>query len=52
MLDFASDTDKLGAQRETATKVAVRVYLNLGYLFAILIIVGISWGISSIFNED
>ena len=52
MLDFVSATEKLGAHRETASKVAVRAYLNLGYLFAIGIILGTRWGISSIFNED
>jgi len=47
-----SATEKLGAHREIASKVAVRAYLNSGYLFAIPIILGTSWGISSIFNED
>ena len=52
MLDFVSAIEKLGAHRETASNVAVRTYLNLGYLFAIVVILGISWGISSTFNED
>jgi len=47
-----SDIEILGAHRETAIKVAARAYLNLGYLFAMIVILGTSWGISSTFNED